>query len=967
MPRRAWLAVAAGLLALLAGPALAQPSDLPTEPMLRINAASHIGVIHRISTDTKERFAVTASEDKTVRVWSLPDGKLQRTIWLPAGDGNVGKAYAVALSPDGATIAIGGLGPIGINIVYLFDRASGTLTRRLPNLPDTVNDLAFSPDGAHLAVAIHGANGIRIFDAGDAYQPLPSDNDYGDSCYSLDFDRDSQLVSASDDGFVRLYAPSHYDKPVVPKTRVKGMVDPFSVAFSPDGRRIAVGDYHNARVAILRDGDLALENFPAVRGFDDTGLAVAWSQDGQRLFAGGIHREAHQERLARRWDNAGTGAFVDITGAKDTVSQYVSLSGQRMLFADARGFGLIDDAGKAIRLQDKGSIDVRRNSASDTILIGPEARTVQVGDLFPRRVLRFDLTRRAVAVDPSPGGALSKPITGSTKIKLTDWEDNVSPKVNGLKLDLEKDEVSRSVALVPGTDFLVLGADWHLRLFDSKGKQIWSRATPGAVWGVNVSADGRLIVAAYNDGTIRWHRVSDGEELLALFIHPDGQRWIAWTPQGYYDASAGADDLIGWQVNHGYDQAPDFFPTSQFQQRFNRRDVIARVLDTLDVDKALAEANKAAGAPVAKAAPLATSALTPVVEIKDPAPNGEQTSRELSISYVARMTTPDPIERVEALVDGVTVKSQDIELLTQGDKRVGSLRLTMPLHDAKISVIAYNANGASQPASVQVLWRGPGREDKPKLYVLAIGVTRYKATGLPEVHFPAKDAHDFVALAKAEEGGLLYGKVVPYPEHESLEDEHATHDAILDGLDWIEHAVENSNDVAMVFLSGHGINTPDQQYHFLPYDYDPKRIDRTTISGAELKGYITKIGGKTLFFFDTCFSGNVLPAKDADTKPDVDGFANELRTAKNGVVVFTSSTGDELSLELPGLNNGAFTKAVVDGMRGAAARSGSSVISIADLESYVSHRVHDLTGGNQHPSTAKPTTIPDYWIASVIQ
>ena len=51
----------------------------------------------------------------------------------------------------------------------------------------------------------------------------------------------------------------------------------------------------------------------------------------------------------------------------------------------------------------------------------------------------------------------------------------------------------------------------------------------------------------------------DGEQLLALFVHPDGKRWILWTPQGYYDASAGAEDLIGWQVNHGLDQAPDFF------------------------------------------------------------------------------------------------------------------------------------------------------------------------------------------------------------------------------------------------------------------------------------------------------------------------------------------------------------------------------------------------------------------------
>ena len=192
------------------------------------------------------------------------------------------------------------------------------------------------------------------------------------------------------------------------------------------------------------------------------------------------------------------------------------------------------------------------------------------------------------------------------------------------------------MALVPGTDRFALGTHWSLRLFDAGGKAVWpDRSVPGAVWGVNVSADGRLIVAAYGDGTIRWHRVSDGAELLALFMHPDGKRWVAWTPQGYYDASAGADDLIGWQVNHGYDKAPDYFPASQFQQRFNRRDVIARVLDTLDVDAAVAEADKAAGQPVAKAAPLATSALTPVVEIKDPAAAvSEQTSRDFALTYL---------------------------------------------------------------------------------------------------------------------------------------------------------------------------------------------------------------------------------------------------------------------------------------------------------------------------------------------
>jgi hypothetical protein len=70
-------------------------------------------------------------------------------------------------------------------------------------------------------------------------------------------------------------------------------------------------------------------------------------------------------------------------------------------------------------------------------------------------------------------------------------------------------------------------------------------------------------------------------------MHPDGKRWIAWTPQGYYDASVGGDELIGWHVNHGYDQAPDFYTVSQFRDQCNRPDIVALVLKTLDVDEAV--------------------------------------------------------------------------------------------------------------------------------------------------------------------------------------------------------------------------------------------------------------------------------------------------------------------------------------------------------------------------------------------
>jgi uncharacterized caspase-like protein len=167
----------------------------------------------------------------------------------------------------------------------------------------------------------------------------------------------------------------------------------------------------------------------------------------------------------------------------------------------------------------------------------------------------------------------------------------------------------------------------------------------------------------------------------------------------------------------------------------------------------------------------------------------------------------------------------------------------------------------------------------------------------------------------------------------------------------------------MIFLSGHGFTTADQHYRFLPYDYDADRVQRTTISDTELGDFLTKIGGKKIFFVDTGYYAGVLGGKATDIRPDIDKFANELSAAENGIIVFASSTGNQLSQEREEWNNGAFTKALVEGLRGAAARPGLAAISISDLNGYVSRRVNQLTGGTQRPVMAIPKTVDDYWIA----
>jgi hypothetical protein len=583
----------------------------------------------------------------------------------------------------------------------------------------------------------------------------------------------------------------------------------------------------------------------------------------------------------------------------------------------------------------------------------------------PCRPIPGILGTRQIDVDPPVDASLLAPTTEAAGLSVTNWENSVTPAVNGTPLKLDPYEHSESLALVPATGHFVLGAEWSLRLFERNGHEVWpARPVPDITWEVNVTADGRLIVAAFGDGTIRWFRVSNGEPVLALFIHPDGSRWIAWTPQGYYDASLGADDLIGWHINHGYDRAPDFYPVSQFRDRYYRPDVIQRVLRTpnLDIAEAVREADEAAGQPTARSVPV-SSLLTPVVEIVDPREPAREDRADLRLVYSAQLPSGDDTLRMEALVDGVKVEAKEHHsLVDKGETRAGILRLVIPRRNSIVSVIAYNDNGASVPASVHIQWTGAATEPKLTLYVLAIGVSNYRDPS-QRLRFAPKDAGDFVALAKAQAGGL-YEKVIPYPRYETLQDSDATREGILDGLEWIMGAVTNTNDVAMVFLAGHGMKTPDQRYRFLPYDYDPNRPNGTTIRDSDLQDYLTKIGGKKLFFFDTCYSGNVLPgSRTPDSLPNVDKFANELKAAENGIIVFASSTGNQLSQERGEWNNGAFTKALVEGMRGAAARPDLAAISISDLYGYVSRRVRELTDGKQSPVMAMPTTVEDYWIA----
>lgn len=250
----------------------------------------------------------------------------------------------------------------------------------------------------------------------------------------------------------------------------------------------------------------------------------------------------------------------------------------------------------------------------------------------------------------------------------------------------------------------------------------------------------------------------------------------------------------------------------------------------------------------------------------------------------------------------------------------------------------------------------PPAASLPRLCALLVGVGQPKTPN----SIGKKDVEDFVNA-----GSGLLG---PYRSSvwKTLVDEDATREKVIDGLNWIESCVKSSdlaasisisprdlarstNSNAVVFFSGHSVGAPNNLVYFLPWDAD-QNARSTGINGCEIAATMQRLPGSSLLFVDTDYAGRIA---DCRMIP-----AESVTNRKKSLVMFFSSSADMGSLDLMESKNGAFTRAVVEGLSGKAGADATGHLTYKMLDAYVAKRVKELTKGEQKPVTVSDA--PDF-------
>ena len=355
------------------------------------------------------------------------------------------------------------------------------------------------------------------------------------------------------------------------------------------------------------------------------------------------------------------------------------------------------------------------------------------------------------------------------------------------------------------------------------------------------------------------------------------------------------------------------------------------------------------------------------LRILSPSQGGGVSQQSLNIEYSYDPAIFGKSPEVDVKIDGLdatitrgmavkgTAPAQAPVDNSQPSMQADSKSIQIPPQDCEVTIVAIGLDGKKHTSTVRVKWAGTVASVKKegRLLVLAIGVSQYDDETIPDLKLAAKDARDFSAVVAAQEGGYYTDAEV-----RTLVDEDATQDKILDELDAL-HKDAKDGDTALIFIAGHGISD-NEKFYFVPRDADDEKIRRTCVGFDEVQRCAVGLKARAVVFLDTCHSGGINTGGEISTHITAMLTSWQTAQSENGAVIFASSTGKQLSQENLEWQNGAFTKALLEGLRGEANPAKAGPISASMLDSYMAKKVRELTKGQQTPTSSKSANTTDF-------